>query len=39
MLPVSTAEWMRSLSIAELPVILATMNLVMAMATLALMAP
>jgi hypothetical protein len=38
-LPVSTAEWMPSDSMAELPVMPATTNFVTAMATLAAMAP
>ena len=38
-LSVSTAEWMPSDNIAELPVMPAAMNLVTAMATLAPMAP
>lgn len=38
-LPVSTAEWMPSDSMAELPVMPATANLVAAIATLAAIAP
>lgn len=38
-LPVSTVEWIASDSIAELPVMPATMNLVVAIATLAAIAP
>jgi hypothetical protein len=38
-LPVSTAEWIASDNMAELPVVAATAPLVTAMATLAAMAP
>ncbi len=38
-LPVSTVEWMPSESIAELPVIPATMNFVVAIAAFEAMAP